>query len=99
MNSSYKDILNMECFYASTFKNEVVFWKVLLTFIAPFFFIFLASIIWLIIYLLYCGRSHLRNNIILTVTVIIFIFHPNITDSLVSLLICEELESGEFWLQ
>ncbi|CAG9324285.1 unnamed protein product [Blepharisma stoltei] len=93
-------LYSADCFLQSLYsKNDVYYYKILITSLTPFSLAFICLLLWLIIYAI--KKKNLKeflDDYLSTFTVILFLIHPSITNIMFSIFSCKEVNSGEYWL-
>jgi hypothetical protein len=105
VGESAKVFLSLDCFIMDfgMVKNtgSTEYFKAFITGLLPLILIFVIVVIWLMAKPLPCFKISwrgLKNKIILSVVVSMFLIHPSVTGMAAGLFNCYELDNGETWL-
>ncbi len=105
VGESAKVFLSLDCFImdfgmvSSTGTTE--YFKALITGLLPILLALLTVLVWFplkFIPFLKISWKKLKNNIILTLVVCMFLIHPSVTGMAAGLFNCYEIDAGEYWL-
>ncbi|CAG9324277.1 unnamed protein product [Blepharisma stoltei] len=93
-------LFSVDCFLQSLYsKNDVYYYKILITSLTPFSLAIICLLLWLVIYAI--KKKSLRelpDDYLSTFTATLFLIHPSITNTMLSMFSCKEINSGEYWL-
>jgi hypothetical protein len=103
VGESARIFLSIDCFVQdfSMVKNTgtTEYFKAMMTGLCPFIFVAVVIIGWLIVRMFKSyTKVQLKNRIIISICVVIFLLHPSITGMSLGLFNCYEIDSGEYWL-
>jgi hypothetical protein len=103
VGESAKIFLSVDCFIQdfpmvdNTGTTEYL--KAFMTGLSPFIFVMIVILTWLCIRVFKrYSFMDLKNRIIISVCIVIFLLHPSITGMSLGLFNCYEVDSGQFWL-
>ena len=79
--------------------DEMHFSTVLIASVSPICIVFIASIFWLVHYLIFRDEKVKKNQLIASIVVMLFLVHPEIISTIFKHLSCKELDNGNFYLE
>ncbi|CAG9311412.1 unnamed protein product [Blepharisma stoltei] len=92
-------IFSFDCFLDSgNGQNDIYFKKLVIMAAVPIFIGFCSLLFWSLIALHRHDRSSFKNNLVSTIVILLFLFHPNLVKTMFSVFSCREIDSGEYWL-
>ena len=100
VGTSYRSMININCFLSEAFPLPLTFFKAMLNLLVP---VALLAVIAGLLFVRFCickrqEISQFKKLLAISAIVVVYIYHPNITNSTFQLLICKELDPGSFWL-
>lgn len=101
IGASSEAFLSFDCFVRDTeikaFTPSVAIFKIFLTGLLPIALVFLAMIVWLIIFVT-CRRwvPDIVRNMVITVIVILFLLHPMLTKVGLEIFQCVQVDEGQY---
>ena len=103
VGESAKVFLSLDCFITDfgmvQATDTTEYFKALITALLPLFFLLLTVIFWFIMkFILRHNWKKMRNNMVLTMVICMFMVHPTITGMAAGLFNCYEIDEGETWL-
>lgn len=98
-----KIFLSVDCFiqdFAMVNDNSTTeYFKAFMTGLSPFIFVAIVIVVW------FCIRifkkyeyKDLKNRMIISIVVVLWLLHPSITGMSMGLFNCYEIDAGEYWL-
>jgi hypothetical protein len=102
--SATDHVFSVDCFLEDDSKSvdenmeQVYYQKVILMALLPVFIAVFSIVFWFF----YCWYNqtwhYLKDELIATLVILLFLAQPNIVKSMFSVFSCREIESGEFWI-
>lgn len=103
VGESAKIFLSIDCFVQDLgmvkADDTTEYFKALITALTPFIFVLIVLCVWLLIRVFKkYSFMEMKNKIIVSTCIVLFLLHPSITGMAMGLFNCYEVDSGEFWL-
>ena len=92
---------SLDCFLMDNLglqNEEIYFAKLTILSIVPFTFILVSLMFWLAVCVFKRKLYYLRNHLVSTIIILIFIIHPAVVRVSLSSLHCVEIQEGEYWI-
>ena len=75
------------------------YFKAFMTSLSPFIFVFIVVAVWLCIRIFKkYTLIEMKNKVIISVIIVLFLLHPSITGMAMGLFNCYEVDTGKYWL-
>lgn len=91
-------IFSFDCYMSQLSTTNVIYQKLTLMFILPVFIVLASCLFWGILAVKRNDLSVIRNQMISTIIILLFLAHPSLVQSIFSILSCSEIDPGESWL-
>lgn len=103
VGESAKIFLSVDCFVQNfpmvQETNTTEYFKAFMTGISPLIFVGVVVLGWLVVWIFKRYTFHeLKNRMIISIVIVLFLLHPSITGMALGLFNCYEIESGQYWL-
>jgi len=99
VGSATEQLFSFDCYLDGNFTGTDVFYqKLVIVGFLPVFIVFMSILVWGPVAL--CRRSShvMRNQLVSTIIVLLFLAHPSIVQTMFKAFSCMEVDSGETWL-
>jgi hypothetical protein len=93
-----EQVLSIDCFIQEQ-GEKPEFIKLIAMAVIPFNVIIVSCIVWGIVALYKRSLANVRNELVTTLLVLLFMIHPNVVKSMFSAFSCLEVDPGELWLR
>ena len=103
VGESAKIFLSVDCFIQDfgmvKTDDTTEYFKAFMTSLSPFIFVFIVVAVWLCIRIFKkYTLIEMKNKVIISVIIVLFLLHPSITGMAMGLFNCYEVDTGEYWL-
>jgi len=91
-------VFSFDCYMIGISDTNVIYQKLIMMFILPGLVVGVSVLFWGFLGAKRNDFSVMRNQMVSTIIILLFLVHPNIVQSMFSMLSCEEIDPGESWL-
>ena len=91
-------IFSFDCYMSELSTTNVIYQKLTLMFVLPVFIVVISFLFWGVLAVKRSDFSVIRNQMVSTIIILLFLAHPSLVQSIFSILSCSEIDPGESWL-
>ena len=96
--SATGQLFSMNCFMQEMFTLNVFFQLLILFAVLPPIILVVCSLFWTTKSLIKKNWSYMKYELVASIIVVMFLFHPNISRYMMSAFACTEIDANEYWL-
>ncbi|CAG9330612.1 unnamed protein product [Blepharisma stoltei] len=94
-----EQVFSFDCFLDTGQGNDQVYFnKLIIMSIIPTIIALVSIIFWGSVAIYKKTLKSFKNDLISTIVILLFLFHPNLVKSMFAVFSCREIDAGEYWL-
>jgi len=98
VGSASEQLFSFDCYLQDAFSTEVFYQKLAIVALLPILIVVISALVWFPVAIKNKDMMVLRNQLVTTIIVLLFLAHPSIVQTMFKVFSCMEIDSEEYWL-